>query len=264
MSYNGGNRGDIARVLDGPPARKAISAGFSAIHSQPSIIIFYLIFTCVLSLSYLYRVVKGDSLLVILAGLGAVLCNALLSVFLHAGFMGSIELILLRKGWRLAAVLECGKLYFSRFLAITLMLIGICILFFIPLVIAGSFGKTIFDAEGMKILHLFGTGIIVSASMLFLNFAYSSAVIDNLRSTSAMGRGFRMVLANKRESCLIFLMLCVPIFVISKILFFIFAASWIGLIVQSVVSGYINLILMASIMYFVLQVKRRHSETATR
>ena len=272
MSYNGGDRGDIARgaigaggetrqSLHGPSAGKAIAGGFAAIHSQPSIIIFFLIFTCVLSLSYLSsRVVTGGSLIIILTALGAGLCNVLVSIFLQAGFMGSIELILLQKGWRLAAVLECGKLYFSRFLAITLLIIGIFILLWIPFVIAGSFLKTIFDEEGMKTLYFLGTSIIGLTTMLLLNFAYSSAVIDNLRSTSAINRGFRIALANKQESFLILLMLCVPILVISKTLFYFFGASWIGLIVQRAVSGYILLILMATGLYFVLEIRNKEKE----
>jgi len=259
-------------LLKGPPAGKAIAAGFAAIHSQPPLILYYLVFTCLITsiFSLLEKIPDGAGFLFVV-GLFLVLVTGIASLLLSAGFMGSIELILLGKGWIVSAVLECGKLYFARFFVIIVLLFIAGIVFALPFNVMASFLGDVLNntlsENGSHILiwlNYLVSGIVKSALMLLTTFAFSCVIIDNLKSIDSIWRGFRIILANKLDSMYLWIMLCVPIFLVGRMTGYFFPLSWFFNLIISLIRGYLYLALMASIMYFVLQVKRRHSETATR
>jgi len=279
MSYNGGNRGDIGRgpvgsggeireSLHGPSAGKAISAGFAAIHSQPPLLIFYLFFSSLLLMFFsLADEVFPGAIYVV-----AVIIAGLILIFLKSGVMGSIELILLKEGWIPAAVLECGKLYFTRFFITgVIFLIANCILS-IPLSILslclGLSLKSVlstFSLMNLFLLIILIQGVINLVLTFFVSYILASIIIENLTVISAIRSGFQIVMYNKRSVLGIWLILCcVPALLIVCVKKYLIPSPLPADLINSVITSYLDLILMATSLYFVLQVKRRHSETATR
>ena len=146
-------------LLKGPPAGKAIAGGFAAIHSQPSMIFYYLVFTGFITsiFSLLEKIPDGAGFLFVV-GLFLVLVTGIASLLLNAGFMGSIELILLGKGWIVSAVLECGKLYFARFFVIIVLFLSRVSFLHYPLTLWRLFSEmhSITLLVRMEVIYSFG------------------------------------------------------------------------------------------------------------
>lgn len=268
MSYNGGKRGDIGRgavgaggeirqSVHGPSAGKAIAAGFALIYSLPSLAIFYLIFMLFFSMLtyqayyhpgyfYLKIIAKSASLILMLIGL-----------FVTAGIMHCIKLIFRGSEWSSTSFFYGGKRYFKRFLLTTLIYAIIAgVISLILFLLIFLLFRSDLNQEGIKSVFSMQIFIVSSVLSLYMTFSCSYILVEDLRSRAAISNSIRLIADNKRIAFHIWFIICLPMQAISWAATYYFPASCPVFLIKSAIFAYLNLILMATVLYFVLELKK--------
>jgi len=243
-----------SRDIRVPPAGEVIGEAFQMVHSHPVMLAVWLVLSLLLAAAVQLVAFSGFSrgmMMLCLLGLG------LLYIFFHAGFMGSLDILLNLGGWSPAAVLGSGIFYFLRFFLISLFLLVLVTapgVVLVTLVTLGRHYSFILPAVVMI------TALQVVTGFFFV-FAYAGVVVEENGVLGAIAYSFRLVKANPVSTFLIVAALeGIPVlasFLLGRLKggglhFFL-----LGL--RTVIGSYGNLLLMAGLVYAAERMKKLDS-----
>ena len=247
-----GAMSDNERILEGPSIWETVINAFLAINSHPILLLIWLVASSAIVL-FNRMALPLELKVPMYAGSG------LLALFLPSGVMGSMELIIRREGWMIAAIWECAKLYFSRFILLALVLVAVFLVIYIPLSAIVEFLGPPYFPEKDLIYPLFAAATIVGLLLLafFMTFAGSSIIVENLLPLEAIERSFWILMANRRKELILWFAFVGTAAAVELTFDMVLQPDWKGKVLQNAILSYIFLLMLMSVMYFNYAVKLR-------
>ena len=244
---------DTERILEGPSIRDTVMHGLVEVNSHPLLLLFWLVTSTAI-------VLFNRMTLDIYIKAPLFLVSGILALFLMSGVMGSMELIIREKGWILAAVWYCAKLYFPRFILLGIILVITFFILYIPayVILEYYLGPPYFpEKDTLYILFAAATVIGLLMAAFYMTFASSSIVIGNLLPLEAIERSFKIVMANRMKVLYLWLVFVGSLAAVELVFNILLGVEWRGKLVQNAILSYLMIIMLMSVMYFNFAVTSR-------
>jgi len=241
-----------------PGIGETIFAAGSLVHGHPALLASWLILG--LAGGIILHLISSPEP-VLSWGLLAFIPYGLAAIFISAGYMGSLHLILKLGGWSPVAVIECGRHYFLRFFLLGLIQGSITIVIpvligFLALLAAGQFHRIFFILPLLPLLP----GLVVLN--FFLTFARAGVVVKEKGVFKAIAYSFRVVWSNFLPTLVFLLVFFGVPFLFSFLVGKLYGAGLelLRKFFTTLLTAYGHLLLMAALVYFAAEIDRSPEE----
>ncbi len=240
-----------------PGIGETILAAGSLVHGRPALLASWLVLALAGGLVLHFSASPSP---VLSWGLLVYLPYGLAAIFVSAGYMGSLHLILKLGGWSPVAVIECGRHYFLRFLLLGLIGGLVTVL---PSIVLGIFAAVVAPHLPPILIGLLPVAIVVVflaqlAFHFFLAFDTAGVVVEETNVFGAIAYSFRVVQANLLPT-LVFLLVFTGVPALFAFLIGKMYGSGLELpriLFTTLITAYGQLLLMAALVYFAVEIRR--------
>lgn len=189
------------------------------------------------------------------------LLYGLAAVFVGAGYMGSLHLLLTLRGWSLVSVIECGRRYFGRFLL--LGLIQFVLLMLIPLLAGVLVAIAVGVVHPLFVILMIPLFIGMLVLGIFLVFARPGVVVKEKGVLDAISFSFRVVRRNFLPAVTFVLIFSVPPYLLAYLIKKLYggALEFPRILLSTLITAYGNLLLMAALVYFTVEIGKPPEQT---